>query len=245
MDPVAKRFMWSVINRVATEAKLCSIILTTHSMEETEALCGRIGIMVGGRLRCLGSSQHLKARYGNGFDVEVKLGTPRPDAGAAVLAAIARSGLPGAGERELRREQLPAIAQALGDPDALVEVSEMGSGWPIHAALLGGAVGAEEFATWWAFEATARTILRFFVGGGGAPAAFAGATLSERQGSLLRFKVPNQGGSLANMFRTIEGAKRTLGVTFDASLGQTSLEAIFNMFASQQDEERGAVRGWA
>ena len=39
MDPVARRFMWSVIARVATERKQCSIILTTHSMEEVEALC--------------------------------------------------------------------------------------------------------------------------------------------------------------------------------------------------------------
>ena len=56
MDPVARRFMWSVISRVATERKQCSIILTTHSMEEVEALCSKIGIMVGGRLRCLGSA---------------------------------------------------------------------------------------------------------------------------------------------------------------------------------------------
>jgi hypothetical protein len=242
---VAKRFMWSVINRVATEAKLCSIILTTHSMEETEALCSRIGIMVGGRLRCLGSAQHLKARFGSGFDVEVKLGAQRADGGAAVLAAIVRSGAPGCADAALRREHLPAIAEALGDPGALAEVTEMGSGWPIHAALLGGSVAAADFAAWWAFEATARTLLRHFVGGGGAPAAFPGATLSERQGSLLRLKVPAQGGSLAGMFRTIESAKQTLGVAFDASLGQTSLEAIFNSFAALQDEERGTVRGWA
>jgi hypothetical protein len=203
--------------------------------------------MVGGRLRCLGSAQHLKARFGSGFDVEVKLGAMRADASAAVLAAIARCGQPGAGAPELRREQLPAIAAALGDPGALDEVHEMGSGWPIHAALLGPSksVSAEEFSAWWAFEATARTLLRHFKGdGGGAQGVFAGATLSERQGSLLRLKVPSQGGSLAAMFRTIESAKTALGIHFDASLGQTSLEAIFNGFASQQDEEKGAVRGW-
>jgi hypothetical protein len=35
-----------------------------RSMDESEALCARIGIMVGGRLRCVGSAQHLKHRYG-------------------------------------------------------------------------------------------------------------------------------------------------------------------------------------
>ena len=43
------------------------------SMEECEALCQRIGIMVGGRLKCLGSSQHLKTRFGKGFQLEARV----------------------------------------------------------------------------------------------------------------------------------------------------------------------------
>ncbi|CAN0378142.1 unnamed protein product, partial [Laminaria digitata] len=42
-------------------------------MEECEALCQRIGIMVGGRLKCLGSSQHLKTRFGKGFQLEARV----------------------------------------------------------------------------------------------------------------------------------------------------------------------------
>merc|ERR1711990_379350 len=52
MDPVARRFMWEVIARLSTEEGRCSIILTTHSMEEAEALCTRIGIMVNGKPWC-------------------------------------------------------------------------------------------------------------------------------------------------------------------------------------------------
>lgn len=33
-------------------------------MEECEALCTRLGIMVNGRFKCLGSIQHLKNRSG-------------------------------------------------------------------------------------------------------------------------------------------------------------------------------------
>ena len=40
-----------------------SVVLTSHSMEECEALCTRMGIMVNGRFQCLGSAQHLKSRY--------------------------------------------------------------------------------------------------------------------------------------------------------------------------------------
>lgn len=41
-------------------------MMTTHSMEEAQALCTRIGIMVNGQLQCLGSSQHLKNKFGSG-----------------------------------------------------------------------------------------------------------------------------------------------------------------------------------
>ena len=68
LDPETKRAMWSLID-IAKAGR--SIVLTTHSMEEADALCGRIGIMAYGRLRCLGPSLHLKRRFGDGFRVEV------------------------------------------------------------------------------------------------------------------------------------------------------------------------------
>jgi ATP-binding cassette subfamily A (ABC1) protein 3 len=70
MDPVSRRFMWEIIRSARNER---SIILTTHSMEECEALCDRVGIMVSGKLRCIGSIQHLKAKYGKGYKLDIKL----------------------------------------------------------------------------------------------------------------------------------------------------------------------------
>lgn len=69
MDPQARRDMWDLISRVSHSR---SVVLTTHSMEECEALCSRVGIMVSGRLKCLGSSQHLKGRFGTGYQIEVR-----------------------------------------------------------------------------------------------------------------------------------------------------------------------------
>ena len=69
MDPQARRAMWDVIS---SSLKGRSIILTTHLMEECEALCQRIGIVVKGRLACLGSAQHLKQRFGEGYSIEAK-----------------------------------------------------------------------------------------------------------------------------------------------------------------------------
>ena len=55
MDPEARRFMWSVIARISTIKKKSAVILTTHSMEEAEALSSRLAIMVNGVFQCLGS----------------------------------------------------------------------------------------------------------------------------------------------------------------------------------------------
>ena len=67
MDPKARRFMWKVIARVATEKENTTVILTTHSMEEAEALSSRLGIMVKGNFKCIGTPQHIKSKYGDGF----------------------------------------------------------------------------------------------------------------------------------------------------------------------------------
>jgi ATP-binding cassette, subfamily A (ABC1), member 3 len=45
MDPKARRFMWSVISNISTLRKKCAVIITTHSMEEAEALCTKLGFI--------------------------------------------------------------------------------------------------------------------------------------------------------------------------------------------------------
>uniref|UniRef100_K7GAL1 ATP binding cassette subfamily A member 12 n=1 Tax=Pelodiscus sinensis TaxID=13735 RepID=K7GAL1_PELSI len=71
MDPNAKRHLWKIITEEVQNQ--CSVILTSHSMEECEALCTRLAIMVNGRFQCLGSLQHIKSRFGRGFTVKMHL----------------------------------------------------------------------------------------------------------------------------------------------------------------------------
>lgn len=74
MDPEARRFMWTVVARISQQRKQSAVILTTHSMEEAEALSTKMGIMVkGGVFRCFGSSQHIKNKFGTGYEIEVKV----------------------------------------------------------------------------------------------------------------------------------------------------------------------------
>ncbi len=40
--------MWTIISNISTLRKQSTVVLTTHSMEEAEALCTKMGIMVDG-----------------------------------------------------------------------------------------------------------------------------------------------------------------------------------------------------
>uniref|UniRef100_A0A8B9CUN1 ATP binding cassette subfamily A member 13 n=1 Tax=Anser brachyrhynchus TaxID=132585 RepID=A0A8B9CUN1_9AVES len=71
MDPCSKRYLWKTILKEVQDG--CAAVLTSHSMEECEALCTRLAIMVNGSFKCLGSPQHIKNRFGDGYSVKVWL----------------------------------------------------------------------------------------------------------------------------------------------------------------------------
>lgn len=71
MDAKARRLLWNDIISLIKENRI--VILTSHSMEECEALCTRLVIMVNGQFKCLGSSQHLKSKFGNGYKLSIRL----------------------------------------------------------------------------------------------------------------------------------------------------------------------------
>ena len=68
MDPTARRETWEFLKR---EKKNRIIVLTTHYMDEADELGDRIAIMSKGKLKCCGSSQFLKKKYGLGLLIEI------------------------------------------------------------------------------------------------------------------------------------------------------------------------------
>uniref|UniRef100_A0A8C2SFQ4 ABC transporter domain-containing protein n=1 Tax=Capra hircus TaxID=9925 RepID=A0A8C2SFQ4_CAPHI len=72
LDPTEQKQLWQTIQR-AVRNTARGALLTTHSMAEAEAVCDRVAIMVSGRLRCIGSIQHLKNRLGKDYILELKL----------------------------------------------------------------------------------------------------------------------------------------------------------------------------
>ena len=71
--------MWQLLSKIAQD-KTSALILTTHSMEEAEALSTKMGIMVaGGIFKCFGTAQHIKDKYSTGFMIEVKVNQPEEE----------------------------------------------------------------------------------------------------------------------------------------------------------------------
>ncbi|KAK7196098.1 ATP-binding cassette subfamily A, member 1 [Novymonas esmeraldas] len=71
MDPLARQLLWRALDRVSRK---CSIILTSHHLEEVEALADCVGIMVDGGLRCFGDLPHLKHKYArNAYELTLRV----------------------------------------------------------------------------------------------------------------------------------------------------------------------------
>ncbi|XP_075869832.1 retinal-specific phospholipid-transporting ATPase ABCA4a [Nelusetta ayraudi] len=100
MDPLSRRFLWNSIMSVIQDKR--AVVLTSHSMEECEALCTRLAIMVNGSFKCLGTIQHLKYKFGDGYVVTMKIRAPKPSGAPDlnVAEAFMESTFPGCIQRE-------------------------------------------------------------------------------------------------------------------------------------------------
>uniref|UniRef100_A0A8B9C8D0 ATP binding cassette subfamily A member 4 n=1 Tax=Anser brachyrhynchus TaxID=132585 RepID=A0A8B9C8D0_9AVES len=100
MDPQSRRLLWDSIVSVLRDGR--AVVLTSHSMEECEALCTRLAIMVKGTFKCLGTIQQLKYKFGDGYIVTLKIKAPKaglpPDPSRA--EQFIRINFPGSLQRE-------------------------------------------------------------------------------------------------------------------------------------------------
>jgi ABC-type glutathione transport system ATPase component len=226
-----------------------SVILTTHSMEECEALCPRIGIMAGGKLRCLGSAQHLKSKFGQGYQVEMKVKHVETTDNDYIelLSHFAKI----AGAPPPNRE---GAEHALNDYDQVFlnydQASEALSGLTGDSYLTGmlnendpvGYVifkeamspagvdigGLAEFAC---TELRMRLLQNFI------DENYPESVLRERQETKARYEVSSSGVHIGNIFAAIEENKDRLMVA-EYGVSQTSLEQVFNMHAAEAERQK-------
>ncbi|HEY1330440.1 MAG TPA: ATP-binding cassette domain-containing protein [Actinomycetota bacterium] len=69
LDPVARRSVWERVEQLRGETGM-TVLLTTHYMEEADALCDRVALMHRGRIRAMGAPAALKDALGPGATLE-------------------------------------------------------------------------------------------------------------------------------------------------------------------------------
>ncbi|KAN0035337.1 hypothetical protein ACTA71_004602 [Dictyostelium dimigraforme] len=68
LDPISRNELHSLIDELKVNK---SIIMTTHSINEINQCCNRVAIMVDGKIRCIGTPNHLKHKYGSGYTIDI------------------------------------------------------------------------------------------------------------------------------------------------------------------------------
>ncbi|KAH7855874.1 hypothetical protein Vadar_029947 [Vaccinium darrowii] len=260
MDPIAKRFMWEVISRLSTRRGKSAVILTTHSMNEAQALCTRIGIMVGGRLRCIGSPQHLKTRFGNHLELEIKP-TEVSSVDLENLCRIIQEKLFDIPTHP--RSLLSDLEVCIGGSDCIT--SESASVAEISLSeemivVIGGWLGNQERVGTLVSSICdsagvyGEELSEQLVRDGGIPlpifsewwlakekfstidafilSSFPGATFQGCNGLSVKYQLPyGEDLSLADVFGHLERNRDSMGIA-EYSISQSTLETIFNHFAA-------------
>ena len=249
VDPVARREIWELVSNMVAGRNIApeertSVILTTHSMEECEALCPRIGIMANGRLRALGSAQHLKNKFGKGYQIEMKckLVTKNDPDYIMAVSQLAQYGSnavnEGTGDAEgaVRNEQeiffnldqtINALQRLTGDMFLASMISDENPiGFNIHrSATSVTGVPLDELAAFATVELRVRRMAEYLVN------TYSTNVFRERQDTKVRYEVNSEGIKISSIFSSLEANKEKLMLD-DYGVSQTSLEQVFNMHAA-------------
>jgi ABC-2 type transport system ATP-binding protein len=88
LDPAARQSLWEVIRRLQGEGR--TVLMTTHYMEEAEALCDRLAIMDHGRILDTGTVDELIGRRFSERSVRFRREGAPPGAELEALAGVSR-----------------------------------------------------------------------------------------------------------------------------------------------------------
>ncbi len=123
LDPQTRLLLWDLIRR--DNERGTTILLTTHNMEEADALCARVAIVDHGRLIALGTPQELKRSIPGGYLVRLHFA----DVPAALVASF---------------ERLPGVTEVRASDDGAVDLyADRGGALVPEIARLSNEAGAE------------------------------------------------------------------------------------------------------
>mmetsp|Transcript_16038 Transcript_16038/g.15969 ORF Transcript_16038/g.15969 Transcript_16038/m.15969 type:complete len:500 (+) Transcript_16038:1613-3112(+) len=231
MDPETRKKMWKVIGNI--KKKNSSVILTTHSMEEAEALSDRMAIMVAGRLRCLGTATWIKSKYGDRYEFEAKVSIPSHFEVNEKVITLDRILM---GETTVKQNQVLPCLEALDAKILYEEIHEKGAGSALHQQLkVDGFVARDSLVSWVLIEELGDKIYDWL------KSEFKKVEIIEHFSSLYKFKIAKEDEkSIGYFFSAVEMNKEALKIS-EYALSQSSLEQIFNDFARKGEESQAGI----
>ena len=221
MDPEARRFMWSIVTKICQRDKKSAVILTTHSMEEAEALSTKMGIMIrGGVFRCFGSSQHIKNKFATGFELEIKIKKTTQEKLNELRTSLRLDGELGS---KINLQTTKTILEN-SDIESLVvdqiRREGVGSHLIVEAELNEGEVRTSALMQFIYTQSNGfqfiKTLARFFDQ----------VELLEQCGDFFKIRIPREDKTMGFLFGLIERYKDDMNIQ-EYSVAQTSLEQIF------------------
>jgi ATP-binding cassette subfamily A (ABC1) protein 3 len=225
MDPEARRFMWSVIHKMSTKGKKSSVIMTTHSMDEAETLCRRMGIMVNGEFVCIGTANEIKEKYGYGYEADIRIKPMSHEKQRDILDDAELDY-----DLKVTNKNINEILEKLGKQNYYEELKPGRLGERLQKTLnINGSINIGILLNWLFFVENA---LKFIKTG---KQYFSEIILSEHieNNFLFRLKKGKETKSIGFFFGLFDGSKEECNIT-EYTIQQTSLEQIFNKFASNQ-----------
>ena len=114
LDPQARLAMWDVVRSIRERG--ATVLMTTHYMEEAEALCDRVGVVDHGRLIALDTVPDLVASLGGGAEIRLRTSSPVP---AALL-----EGLDGISNVRVRDCQVQVHSTSTRFPQQMIDTIE-------------------------------------------------------------------------------------------------------------------------
>ncbi|XP_017869309.1 PREDICTED: ATP-binding cassette sub-family A member 3 [Drosophila arizonae] len=224
MDPAARRQLWNIVCRIRDSGT--SIVLTSHSMEECEALCTRLAIMVNGELMCMGSTQQLKNKFSKGFILKIKM---LPNLTAQKRGPLFNDGYSTPIPYDVRNVEMDSNLDSLRTSTAS---NEHVSPTPVPykgsvADILPSTGNVIEIDNGMIAKQDNDKVKAFV------QEKYPESVLQEECQGMLTFYIPLQGLKWSEIFGIIESHREELHVE-DYSISQTTLEEIFLEFAKFQ-----------
>jgi ATP-binding cassette, subfamily A (ABC1), member 3 len=224
MDPKAKRFMWSVISNITTLKKKSAVILTTHSMEEADALSTKLGIMVNGHFKWFGTVQHLKSKFGNFYEVEFKTASPSDEEAMTVIQQTSFGT-----DFIVTEDNFLSVLRESRFEDIEEEFTEIGFAKEILINDLSKqGVDIVEFVQ---YCINLREVMQILAD---LSSKYGQLEIIEHYGSSYKVKLSALQLSVGKIFEVFEDDYKQRYHISDYSVTQATLEQIFNSFAKEQ-----------